>query len=114
MEWRKLMVGGVAYGLGTTQIGIDRMRRAGLDVSHLEGALQAEKLRGRERGAQLPHVNFEDGSDTHEGHTIGSDSRRSAWSKTAFGSPRHGLHFVSPTARFQRRRRDGSLTDRCR
>ena len=75
MEWRKLLVGSVAYGLGTTQIGIDRLRRAGHDVSHLEGAIQAEKLRGKERGAQLPHVNFEDGSDNGSGRTVGSDSR---------------------------------------
>jgi magnesium-transporting ATPase (P-type) len=78
MEFRKLLVNGRAYGLGTTQIGIDRMRRMGVDVRALEGALAAEKLRGRERGAQLPHVNFEDGSETHEGHTIGSDSRNPA------------------------------------
>jgi len=75
MEWRKLMVRGIPYGLGTTQIGIDRLRRAGLDVSHLEGAMQSEKLRGKERGAQLPHVNFEDGSDSHPGRFLGSDSR---------------------------------------
>lgn len=75
MEWRKILVNGVSHGLGTTQIGIDRLRREGKDVSHLNEALAAEKLRGHERGAQLPHVNFEDGSDSHPGRTIGSDSR---------------------------------------
>ena len=75
MEWRKILVNGVSHGLGTTQIGIDRLRREGHDVSSLVDALAAEKMRGRERGAQLPHVNFEDGSDTHPGRTIGRDSR---------------------------------------
>jgi magnesium-transporting ATPase (P-type) len=31
MEFRKLLVRGVAYGLGTTQIGVDRLRREGRD-----------------------------------------------------------------------------------
>ena len=75
MEWRKLLVNGVSHGLGTTQIGIDRLRREGKDVSHLIDSLAAEKLLGSERGAQLPHVNFEDGSESNPGRTLGSDSR---------------------------------------
>ncbi len=89
MEWRKLLVRGVAYGLGMTQIGIDRLRRAGQDVAHLEGAIQAEKLRGRERGAQLPHVNFEDGSEDGSGRTVGRDSKDP--SDGAQGSAIHNL-----------------------
>ena len=73
MEFRKMMVHGVSYGLGTTQIGVDRLRREGKDVTHLLEALEAERVRGRPPGS-LPHVNFEDGSDTHPDRTFEADA----------------------------------------
>ncbi|RYZ92174.1 MAG: hypothetical protein EOP06_05040, partial [Proteobacteria bacterium] len=72
MEFRKLLVNGVSYGLGTTQIGVDRLRREGADVSHLEEQLAAEKARVRGPDS-IPHVNFEDGSESHPGRLLRHD-----------------------------------------
>lgn len=69
-----MLVNGISYGLGTTQIGIDRLRREGRDVQHLIRQLEEQRERGRPSSA-LPHVNFEDGSETHPGRTLGSDAR---------------------------------------
>ncbi len=76
MEFRKLLIRGVSYGLGTTQIGIDRMRREGLDVTEFIRKLEADELKRKEagEGGRIPHVNFEDGSESHPGRTMASDS----------------------------------------
>jgi magnesium-transporting ATPase (P-type) len=109
MEFRKLIVDGISYGLGTTTIGIDRLRREGRDVADLIAQMDAAEARRQmdaraslgnkaARGAgaavdgadataaaaatastaavpPIPHVNFEDGSETHPGRTLGSDAR---------------------------------------
>jgi len=63
MEFRKLSVRGVAYGLGTTQIGLDRMRRMGEDTTVVEDVMRRMDSKPR----SLPHVMFEDGSESHGG-----------------------------------------------
>jgi magnesium-transporting ATPase (P-type) len=75
MEFRKLSVHGVAYGLGTTQIGIDRMRREGLDTAVAIAQLEAEKNQDPKDVCSLPHVNFTDGSETHPGRSMANDAR---------------------------------------
>lgn len=75
MEFRKVCINGVSYGLGTTQIGLDRLRRLGEDVSGYDpktGDAIHDEI-GRVREPQPPHVNFDDGSDTHPGHTMMGD-----------------------------------------
>ena len=75
MELRKVLVSGVAYGLGTTQIGVDRRRREGHDVTGLLAQLAEEELRLKANGGKLliPHVNFEDGSESHPGRLLRDD-----------------------------------------
>ena len=69
-----MLVDGVAYGLGTTQIGIDRMRREGRDVASLLQSLEENELRKKALGTgAVPHVNFEDGSESHPGRTLRGD-----------------------------------------
>ena len=57
MAFCRFVVGGVPYGLGTTQIGVSRRRRAGEDVKAAERAAAGVK------GARIdaPHVRFVDG-----------------------------------------------------
>lgn len=90
MDFRKLSVNGVSYGLGTTQvcvcsdvlllrqstrvcahaqIGLSRRKRMGEDVSSLERAQELLAKKKRE----VAHVNFLDGSDSHEGRTLSAD-----------------------------------------
>lgn len=69
MDFRKFCVSGVSYGLGSTQIGLARRRRLGQDVSGLEEI--ASKLSSRKR--TIAHVNFMDGSDSHEGQSVARD-----------------------------------------
>lgn len=69
MEFRKLTIDGVSYGLGATEIGLDRMKREGQDTSEIEAIMAA----AAERPRVQPHVNFEDGSDSHRGRSIQSD-----------------------------------------
>ena len=89
MEFRKLLVRGVAYGLGTTQIGVDRLRREGRDVTALRAQLLAEEAERKAGGGRpvVPHVNFTDGSETHPGHTLeadGADPRDGAQGAAVF------------------------------
>jgi len=72
MELRKVLVRGVAYGTGTTQIGVDRQRREGRDVRAALAQLEEEKVLGRPPGCP-PHVNFRDGSESHPGRTLAAD-----------------------------------------
>ena len=58
-EFRKLSVGGTAFGLGTTPIGIVRRRRMGEDVQEAEAALKKHATQER----LVPHVNFMDGAE---------------------------------------------------
>lgn len=74
MDFRKLTVNGVSYGLGTTEIGLARRRRLGMDVLVLEQI-------GKDVAAEpktVPHVTFKDGSDSHPGRTIAADQVDSA------------------------------------
>jgi magnesium-transporting ATPase (P-type) len=101
MEFRKFLIGGVSFGLGTTmvsvplvcvwcpfsalfailfrpsqniaQIGIERMRREGADPSMLAAMTREEN--NRKSAASLPHVNFTDGSDSHAGRSMAGDLR---------------------------------------
>lgn len=65
MEFRKLSVRGVSYGLGTTLIGIDRMKRMGEDTTIVEEVMERTENSKR----PLPHVMFEDGSESHGGES---------------------------------------------
>lgn len=69
MEFRKFCVNGVTYGRGTTLIGLDRLRREGLNVDELEAELRENDARPR----VVPHVNFDDGSDSHPGRSVAED-----------------------------------------
>ncbi len=74
MEFRKVLIGGIAYGTGTTQIGLDRLRREGHDVSALAAAMSArDHSRAGDNG--IPHVNFTDGSDTDPDRSLAVDAR---------------------------------------
>lgn len=83
MEFRKMCVNAVSFGRGTTQIGLDRLKREGKDTSELE-----EIMKANERAEKpVPHVNFDDGSESHQGRSVEGDlSRR--------GTPEHeAMHF---------------------
>jgi magnesium-transporting ATPase (P-type) len=72
MEFRKLTVNGVVYGRGTTEIGMARRRRLGMDVSDLQRLMDDNKRKPRE----IPHVNYIEGSESHPGRVLrgpGSD-----------------------------------------
>lgn len=89
----QVSINGVAYGKGTTEIGLDRMKREGMDVTQLEvrnkkhtvhwpprappltlpASLQADMKADASHGRAVPHVNFDDGSDSHPGHTLAGD-----------------------------------------
>lgn len=90
MQFRKLLVQGVSYGLGTTQIGRDRMRRLGLLEGNDDGAESDDDVPivrpgpGRtevidKNGRRMvPHVTFNDGSETHPGRSIFRDLNSSS------------------------------------
>ena len=101
MEFRKLFVNGVSYGLGTTQIGMDRRARELLAAggaaacdSNWRTTTPAVDAAERGRRCQAPHVNFEDGSESHPGRTLAVDS--SCPKDGAHGSAIHDfmLHLV--------------------
>ena len=70
MEFRKVCINGVSYGRGTTEIGLDRMRREHVDgVEELAREMEEHDAHGRE----VPHVNFDDGSDSHPDRTLRGD-----------------------------------------
>jgi phospholipid-transporting ATPase len=71
MDFRKLCVNGVSYGLGTTQIGLVRRRRLGENTTVLERLM--DDIKGRQRA--VPHVNFMDGSDSNPGSTLAGDQQ---------------------------------------
>ena len=75
-----MLIHGVSYGLGTTQIGLDRMRRLG--ITPPEGAEDEDGEEGPKLDAQgrdgngrvpVPHVTFKDGSDSHPGRAFFTD-----------------------------------------
>lgn len=57
---------GIAYGLGTTQIGLARRRRNGEDISKLQALMD----RFDESGERVPHVNFIDGCEDEPGRVL--------------------------------------------
>eukprot|EP01138_Halocafeteria_seosinensis_P012649 gb/GECG01012925.1/.p1 GENE.gb/GECG01012925.1/~~gb/GECG01012925.1/.p1 ORF type:complete len:1879 (+),score=252.19 gb/GECG01012925.1/:1-5637(+) len=63
-DFRKISINGVAYGLGTTPIGVIRRRRQGEDVSELEALLEKQASSKQ----NTPHVTFLDGSDDDGTH----------------------------------------------
>lgn len=85
MEFRKVLVGSISYGLGTTDIGLDRLKREGHDIKTV--LEEHERVRAASIAAQssmdlcipfitgrdTPHVNFEDGSESHPGRTLAAD-----------------------------------------
>lgn len=86
MQFRKLVVSGVCYGLGTTQIGRDRMRRLGItpppgaddaesddDDTPLLRAGGPEAPLDKNGRKMVPHVTFKDGSESHPGRTFFGD-----------------------------------------
>lgn len=79
-QFKKMLINGVSYGLGTTQIGLDRMRRLG--ITPPEGSADSDEEDGPHLDAQghdrngrvpVPHVTFKDGSDSHPGRTFFGD-----------------------------------------
>jgi magnesium-transporting ATPase (P-type) len=69
MEFRKFICRGVTYGLGTTEIGLARRRRAGVDTSGLEAhAARAAAL--AVEGRTPPHVLFLDGVEGEPGRCL--------------------------------------------
>jgi hypothetical protein len=66
MEFRKMCVNAVSFGVGTTQIGLDRLRREGKDTRALEEIMAANEQKEK----PVPHVNFDDGSESHKGRTV--------------------------------------------
>lgn len=70
MEFRRIIVNGVTYGVGTTEIGLARRRRTGADVTELERlAAQAEEM-SKPGKRQTPHVLFIDGVEGEEGRFL--------------------------------------------
>lgn len=62
MEMRKCFVDGVAYGRGTTEIGLARMKSEGKDSTEEELLLEQEAMRPPRYGVDR-YVNFTDGSE---------------------------------------------------
>jgi len=80
---------GVSYGLGTTEIGIDRMRREGIPgVAAMEAAMAEQESKERD----VEHVNFVDGSDTHPGHTLATALQPVRDGRITPGSRAEGAH----------------------
>lgn len=63
MELRKCFVDGVAYGRGTTEIGLARMKSEGRDTTEEELLLEQEVMRPPRYGVDR-YVNFTDGSES--------------------------------------------------
>ena len=64
MELRKVSVGSISYGLGTTQIGLAGLRRKKAPLAVIQLREEQNRL-AAEQPKVVPHVNFLDGSDTH-------------------------------------------------
>ena len=73
MEFRKFAVGGISYGLGNTTIGLSRLRRQGQRQAAARAQVAIEEDENSPR--TTAHVNFRDGSDSHPGRTLLSDSQ---------------------------------------
>ena len=89
MEFRKVCINGVSYGRGTTEIGLDRMRR-----EHVAGVeeLAREMAEHDAGGRAVPHVNFADGSDSHPGRSLRGDLDRAR--DEGVGEPGSTTYFV--------------------
>jgi P-type E1-E2 ATPase len=91
MEFRKISVNGVSYGLGTTSSGLSRRRRDGVDVTALE---RDTAYIYSNRAA--PHVSFLDGSEDYPGRTLKGDSNDAETEQVQW-------RFTTPHARETRR-----------
>ena len=72
MVFRKLCVNGVAYGRGSTQIGIARREREGAPAEDIKELKQLAEDSNRD-GLAIPHVNFIDGCEAEPGRTLKGD-----------------------------------------
>ena len=69
MQFRKCIVDGVAYGQGESDIGRSVKAKQGVEV-------KVESKRTTPRKGIYRYCNFEDGSETHPGHTLQQDLRQ--------------------------------------
>ena len=74
MEFAKMAVGGVSYGLGNTTIGVARLRRLGEHAAADEAEAIIQAADSQPRITQ--HVNYTDGSESHPSRTLAQDARR--------------------------------------
>lgn len=79
MEFRKMSIGGICYGLGSTTIGVAARRRRGEDTSNLE------RLLGATLPGEVPHVNYLDG-------VVGSEGRGVLAAQLGLDGAQPGLH----------------------
>ena len=75
MEFRKVCIGGVSYGMGVTEIGIARMRARGIDTCKAEEQLDLESKKPVRRGVEQ-YCNFSDGSESHDGRLLFEDIKK--------------------------------------
>eukprot|EP01138_Halocafeteria_seosinensis_P011049 gb/GECG01011285.1/.p1 GENE.gb/GECG01011285.1/~~gb/GECG01011285.1/.p1 ORF type:complete len:1420 (+),score=171.01 gb/GECG01011285.1/:1-4260(+) len=93
MEFRKFMANGIAYGNGTTSIGIHRRRREGRE----EEADSAQRIFELQRSCGLsgtPHVNFCD-TDTASTNSLALDSQDLSCDDTSPEKPRDPYAYAS-------------------
>ena len=69
MQFRKCIVGGVSYGMGESDIGRSVKAKQGVEV-------KVEGKKKQLRKGIYRYCNFEDGSETHPGHTLQQDLRQ--------------------------------------